>query len=86
MSEHRYSIAEIDRMRAALRAIVNNEWPGRNWGQAERDEAEDRLRTYMLNGTTPDELEAHALAVGQDFVARWNAKNPDRPVVVPIPK
>lgn len=55
MSEQRkYSISEIDRMRSAL------EWSygGGVYNAAARSaEVEDRLRTYMLNGTDPEELE-----------------------------
>jgi hypothetical protein len=47
MAERKYSVAEIDRMRAAV-ATKSFGDPG----------VEDRLRTYMLNGTDPDELEA----------------------------
>lgn len=44
--ERRYSLFEIDRMRFVLRQ-----------GERNAGEAEDQLRTYMLNGTSPDELE-----------------------------
>jgi hypothetical protein len=42
----KYSVPDIERMRAALsRDVTIN--------------VEDHLRTYMQNGTTPDELEEH---------------------------
>lgn len=51
----KYTVAEIDRMRRAI------EWSypsGVTYYQAERSaEIEDRLRTYMVNGTDPSELE-----------------------------
>jgi hypothetical protein len=49
MAERKYSVAEIDRMRGALVSMCSSD----------RD-AEDRLRTYMLNGTEPEELEGAA--------------------------
>lgn len=52
MSERKYSVAEIDRMRVALKDC-NYIWHAHN--------LEDRLRTYMLNGTDPEELEALAV-------------------------
>ena len=48
----KYSVAEIDRMRNAVYGL----YPESYWPKA--PEVEDRLRTYMLNGTTPEELEA----------------------------
>jgi hypothetical protein len=45
MPERKYSIAEIDRMRRAVAFSCSCK------------EVEDRLRTYMLNGTDPEELE-----------------------------
>lgn len=56
MSEHKYSIAEIDRMRSAVwqLTVVNLHVYGP--GELDR-QVEERLRTYMLNGTTREELE-----------------------------
>lgn len=51
--QRKYSVPEIDRMRMAIYGL----YPESNWTKA--PEVEDRLRTYMLNGTTPDELEAN---------------------------
>jgi hypothetical protein len=56
MSSRKYSVQEIDRMRVAIPKL------------AQRYEAldgvtkEERLRTYMLNGTDPEELEREAEA------------------------
>lgn len=51
----KYSVDEIDRMREAIR----RSYPlGVAYYKKERDaDIENRLRTYMLNGTTPGELE-----------------------------
>lgn len=55
MAERKYSVAEIDRMRRAL------EWAyptGVSYYAEQRGaEIENRLRTYMQNGTEPSELE-----------------------------
>jgi hypothetical protein len=51
----RYTVDEIDEMRKAVRTISYDEYPGGNPGLAE-----DKLRTYMLNGTTPEELAEQA--------------------------
>lgn len=57
--EQKYSIHEIDRMRAAIATAIQS--PGL-YNDADRAAAiEDRLRTYMQNGTTPEELEANAM-------------------------
>lgn len=64
MSEHKYSLAEIDQMRRA----VEHEWlfgrgrsqsgMSRTFGPGELETAvEQRLRTYMQNGTDPAELQ-----------------------------
>ena len=49
MADRKYSIDEIDRMRRAVHDICRN-----------NDLVEDRLRTYMLNGTEPEELMQYA--------------------------
>lgn len=58
MSERKYSISEIDLMRK----YIGCSYPaGVNYLPHERTaEIEQRLRTYMQNGTTPEELEKHA--------------------------
>lgn len=56
MSEHKYSVSEIDRMRDMLDFLWES---GRPYRQDEkRASVEDRLRTHMTNGTTVAELEA----------------------------
>jgi hypothetical protein len=49
----KYSIAEIDRMRDAVSLMV----PDRATPSDRIIEIEERLRTYMANGTEPEELE-----------------------------
>jgi hypothetical protein len=55
MPERRYTVAEIDEMRRWVGGLTTT------IGLSEDARArviEDRLRTYMLNGTTPAELHA----------------------------
>ena len=57
MVERKYSVAEIDRMRRALERICTP--TNRGYFPAEVEKrVEERLRTYMQNGTDPEELEA----------------------------
>lgn len=80
MTARSYTVAEIDRMRAALRrrdGVTDNSFrysfsdahsPAAAHLRAEVDASaaryaasvEDRLRTYMTAGTSPEDLEAHA--------------------------
>jgi hypothetical protein len=84
----KYSVADIDRMRAAVRGI----FPGSGLGidvqihssdpDSDRryqmdgaqnrsiweNNCEEKLRTYMLAGVDPDELEAQAKLKGQPDV------------------
>lgn len=60
--ERKYSVQEIDRMRMAVRHQFPMAWSGSiGFPMKLTDEydgqVEDRLRTYMLNGTDPDELD-----------------------------
>ncbi len=69
MSERTYSVAEIDRMRAAIEhrwlfgSRISNMKPGVgmsscSYNEAEKTESvEAMLRTYMLAGTEPGDLE-----------------------------
>ena len=60
MSGRKYSIDEIDRMRRAVRTIEGHQ-PGFRLRGGKADYiCEERLRTYMLNGTAPEELETEA--------------------------
>lgn len=66
--QHRkYSVAEIDQMRSAVERGFSR--------PADPMKAaliiEDRLRTYMLNGTEPEELERAA----EDFHKKWLEEN-----------
>lgn len=51
--QRKYSVPEIDKMRYAIYGLYHE------WDNPKKDEIEDRLRTYMLNGTTLEELEAN---------------------------
>lgn len=58
MAERKYTVEEIDRMRRLVEASLFP-LPGSLALYDHLDKAdsvEDRLRTYMLNGTEPDEL------------------------------
>lgn len=58
MPDRKYTVQEINRMRGAIWWLCETGWPYR---QAERDaDVENRLRTYMQNGTEPEELEQMA--------------------------
>lgn len=72
MSEPKYSLREIDQMREAVYTIrlYNPFWNQEAWPSGTPDSArtqhaliEDRLRTYMLNGTPAEELVAEAARV-----------------------
>lgn len=61
MAQRKYSVEEIDRIRDAV--IKRNEEPHPNpYGDQDvtawAKRVEERVRTYMLNGTDPEELEA----------------------------
>ena len=47
----KYSIKEIDEMRGLIQVFYSSEWGGLNG-----DIVEERLRTFMMNGTKPKEL------------------------------
>lgn len=57
MGECRYTVAEIDRMRAAVRRACMPKAPWSYDPVHLSKEVEEKLRTYMLNGTMPEELE-----------------------------
>lgn len=65
MGERRYTLAEIDAMRAALRRRHKSpfddmdcysEKEERGWQKQVRREVEDEIRTAMLGGVDPAEL------------------------------
>lgn len=70
--QHKYSIDEIDEMRRWVYAIENAPFalmPAGYIYRAPSDaemnrRVEDKLRTYMLNGTTPEELKEKFMATG----------------------
>jgi hypothetical protein len=56
----KYTVQEIDRMRDALYRLDGTIHFTTSTPEAvaQRAKIEDRLRTHMLNGTSPEELEA----------------------------
>ena len=74
--DHRYTIIEIDRMRQATDTIMfPTVWlsstlgyrPGTDGQIGEHEKkVEDRLRTYLLAGVRPEELEELAKATAQE--------------------
>ncbi len=60
MPDRKYSVAEIDRMRKVLwKRVSNSIFTNPNYDPYKLGHSiEDELRTYMLNGTDPDELES----------------------------
>ena len=60
--QRKYSVGEIDRMRKALERICIRPMVPYNPVEKQR-EIEEHLRTYMLNGTDPEELEEQMYAL-----------------------
>lgn len=60
--EVKYTVDEIRRMREAVETLTGS------------DGAEDRLRTYMQNGTTVEELEAAARQIENARMARQSSQ------------
>jgi hypothetical protein len=62
--EHRYTVNEIDRMRAAVRQMLSvTVWRSAYSGEARYhppEEVEMHVRTYMLAGIRPEEVEKTA--------------------------
>lgn len=59
MTDRKYSVNEIDRMRRAIHQRACQ--PGQSFSPQERNAMiEGMLRTYMQNGTDPQELEQEA--------------------------
>lgn len=54
----KYSVDEIDRMRDALTRRYGFKWPWVGAAEPYSRDVEDKLRTYMIGGVTPEELEA----------------------------
>jgi len=66
----KYSIEEIDRMRTAIKHSYPTGIP---YLEEERSkEVEDQLRTYMINETTVEELEAWSKLKQQEDDINWN--------------
>lgn len=49
MAERKYSVSEIDQMRRSVTVMLGGY-------RASAATVEDHLRTYMINGTSPEEL------------------------------
>lgn len=86
MTERKYSISEIDKMRGAVRLKLQP-GPMQPYNDAELSaRVEDQLRTYMMAGVDPDELVKDAggwlsdgsLVTGNIIVTnnRWGANFP----------
>ncbi len=56
MTQHKYTVDEISRMRK----IINFSYPsGTQFGPGQQEaQTENLLRTFMINGTTVEELDA----------------------------
>lgn len=76
MADRAYTVREIEDMRCAIHTLIKF---GRHWHFRQRGvithleidprDVEERLRTYMLHGTTPDELNVEADAVRAEYEA-----------------
>jgi hypothetical protein len=75
MTERKYSVSEIDKMRQAVDVLLTRN--GVPFRKADRVvEIEQRLRTYMMNGTDPKELEEKAQAhIRREYVQRSPDQN-----------
>jgi len=71
MADRKYSVAEIDLMRRYVAATVLDFSMTPEFRAAT---IEERLRTYMLNGTDPDELRVVAEKSEADFWERENSR------------
>lgn len=76
--DRKYSVTEIDRMRAAVVRMTGwNEYDP--CPSSERPtRAEEKLRTYMLNGCSPEEIEDRAKTVIEDAMAQRRARDEAR--------
>ncbi len=64
MTEKKYSIVEINRMRIAL-CWINTPFNSGYYAEELDRKIEDQLRTHIQNGTSPEELEK----ASQEYVA-----------------
>jgi len=79
MAERAYTVREIDDMRRSVRTLARFGawWHFRRFrpdGEVSATEIEERLRTYMLHGTAPEELAAEADRVLAEYKAEREAK------------
>lgn len=68
MMQRKYSVDEIDQMRGALIQIY------RLHSSTDVRTLEERLRTFMLNGTEPEELVKRLSAMRREAAARMSRK------------
>ena len=66
----KYSVSDIDRMRTAIRGNPAISCRFNNGSTDSERHVEDKLRTYMTNGTTPEELEAAKATEWEHISAR----------------
>ena len=64
MMPHKYSMNEIDSMRISVRRMCNE--PGIKY------DTEAMLQTYMMNGTTVEELHQHANKAEEEARHRYD--------------
>ncbi len=73
----KYSVDEIDRMRDALEEVASNRNFYLHQAAVKPETIEARLRTYMVNGTDPEELEQIAKRFENDVISKMRAENDD---------
>jgi hypothetical protein len=88
LSDKKYTVEEIDQMRGSLRILIGY------FDERAIKRVEDELRTYMLNGTRPQELERRAMekklerierkAAYQATLAAREAARPQPVYLVPV--
>lgn len=75
MSEpHKYSLDDIDAVRAAIREVINYSNRGSYLPSERAAEVEDQLRTCMQNGTRPEELAQQASRLQEAYFAAQKSR------------
>jgi len=78
--KRRYSVEEMDRMRSAIHGIHPMPMSGHVSNTIEEQTVkmtEDYLRSYMLNGTAPEDLERKAEEIRAARYARMRERGDD---------
>lgn len=71
--ETKYSIQEIDEMRSLVRTLLHPPPTIRSmYISPTEDDVERHLRTYMLNGTRPEELRAEMERTRRSLIQKSN--------------